>query len=58
MSVVGVGTILEWREHEHELNDNITMDDPPTLDAMELWVVENFPMSKHASPTCYATNFG
>jgi hypothetical protein len=33
VSLAGVGTMLEWREHEHELNDNSTMDEPPTLDA-------------------------
>jgi hypothetical protein len=27
-------TMLEWREHKHEVNDNAAMDDPPTLDAL------------------------
>jgi hypothetical protein len=26
--------MLEWREREHEVNDNAAMDDPPTLDAL------------------------
>ena len=26
--------MLEWRECEHEVNDNATMDYPPTLDAL------------------------
>jgi hypothetical protein len=32
--VAGVGIMLEWREREHELNDNATIDDPTTLDAL------------------------
>jgi hypothetical protein len=34
VSLEGVGTMLEWREHDHELNDNATMDDPPTLETL------------------------
>jgi hypothetical protein len=34
MFVAGVGTMLEWRESENELNDNPAMDDPLTLDAL------------------------
>jgi hypothetical protein len=26
--------MLEWRELEHELNDNVSMDHPPPLDAL------------------------
>jgi hypothetical protein len=26
--------MLEWRERENEINDNASMDDPPTLDAL------------------------
>jgi hypothetical protein len=53
MSVVGVGKMLEWRERKHELNENPTMDDPLTLDALRNYGLLKFFLRKNmwAQPT-------
>jgi hypothetical protein len=53
VSLAGLGTMLEWREREHELNDNASMDDPPTLDALRNCGLLNFFLcqSMWAQPT-------
>jgi hypothetical protein len=59
VSLEGVGTMLEWRECEHELNDNVSMDDPPTLDALQnCGLLKFFLCQNMQGPTCYATDFG
>jgi hypothetical protein len=35
--------MLEWRQHEHEVNDNAAMDDPPTLYSLrKCWLLKFF----------------
>jgi hypothetical protein len=33
--LTGIAIMIEWKEREHELNDNAAMEDPRTLDVLK-----------------------
>ena len=51
--------MLEWKEREHEVNDQATLGDHATIVSFtQLWVTEVFHVSGAASAATVATAYG